>query len=150
MASSTAQIIQQLLIDNSFGVASTDATKDNWPIYSIIEPNEPDRVITIYDTTGLVDGRLQINGKVVEHLGIQIRIRSNDNDVGNDKIQAIKVFMDETLLDNTVTVLDSSGTNSENHIVHSASRTSTVLSLGRDIENSNRFLFTINYVISFD
>lgn len=151
LTASKAEVIQQLLIDASLGVVWTSRTNNKpteWRVHISREPTEPDRVITVYDTVGILDGRFQETGEVQEHYGIQIRVRSNDYDTGHRKIQAIADYFDETLYNASVTVLDKNGTNAQAWTINSASRSGGIAYLGIDEENQSRYLFTVNYTIT--
>ena len=152
LTASKAEVIQQLLIDAALGVVYSSVTSNqptDWRVHVAREPDMPDNAITIYDTAGRIHGRFQATGEVQEHNGVQIRVRSADYDAGNRKIQAIADYLDETLYQATVTVLDSSGTNAQAFSLHSASRVGSVNYLGIDEENQSRYLFTVNYTLAF-
>ena len=110
----------------------------NWPVYYSEEPDSPDNAITIYGTDGIFDGRTMFDGEMQERHGIQIRVRSNDHDTGFTKMRQLAVALDETIYRNGVTI---GGTN---YRVHSFSRTSGPISLGKDSPETKRDLFTLN------
>ena len=77
--------IRTLLEANSIGVF---ASQTGWGIYVGVTPNDPNTIISIFDTGGLTpDPALDIN-----YPGIQIIIRSNINDYsgGWAKAQQVK------------------------------------------------------------
>ncbi len=146
LSHSQADIIAQLLIDLAFG---TDPTIDGtWPIYVTEEPDNPDNVITVYDTVGTSDGRTQFDGEQQIHHGVQVRVRSTTHHPGYDKANDIAVGLDETILRDTVGVASVFGTGTAQYFVDSVSRKGDVISLGRESPNSKRTIFTINATVA--
>lgn len=134
---SPADVIGQLIIDLGLGVTFTNPPTD-WQVNVSNEPHTPDNVITTYDTSATNDGRSQIDGEKYQHYGVQVRIRSSDHTTGYVKSQAIAVAFDETVYQNTVTI------DGSNYLVHSISRDSEVLAIGKETPESRRRVFTIN------
>ena len=142
---SQAEIIAQLLIDLGLGTDPTD--NSDWPIYATEEPNEPDNVITIYDTVGTQDGRTMVDGEVQEHEGIQIKIRAINHDTGNRKANDLKIAIDQTIERDTVQVASILGTGTLDYFVQAVSRVSGPLALGEEVD-SHRNVFTINAIVA--
>lgn len=134
---SPAEIIRQLLVDLALG--TDDGT---WPVKFATEPNSPDNVITVYNTAGRSDGRVQNGGERQEHHGFQVRIRSTSEAVGYTRARLIAVALDESVLLTTVTV------SSSTYLIQSISRTGDILSLGKNHPETNLNLFTINALAS--
>jgi len=137
LAHSPADILRYSLIALGLGADPT-AVSPTWPIYVGAEPNVPDNVITLYDTEGRSDGRMNPTGERAEHHGIQVRVRAINHTTGYAKARAIAVALDESIVLTTVTI---SGTT---YLIHAVSRTSDVIPLGKDVSTSKRSLFTIN------
>lgn len=140
-----ADVIRNLIIDLGDGTAPSDASA--WPVYVATEPNAPDNVITITDTTPVIQGHSQINGEVQENYGVQIRLRANDFHEGQEKARAIAVALDAATL-KTVRVGDVAGTGDESYTVMSVTRISGPLSLGKNVTTSKLNVFTINYTVA--
>lgn len=138
---SPADIIRRLLVTLGKGVLPSAGTTSNWPI-GLVESDKPDNCITVYDTAGYQDGRLMVDGEQQEHPGVQIRIRSATRDVGYAKANAIAEALDKSVYDNALTI------GSDEYLVHSVSRTGTVIDLGDEVGISKRRLFTINAVVT--
>lgn|SRR3990167_993558 len=136
---SPADVLRRVLITLGHGVNPPLTT---WPIYAAGEPNTPDNCITVYDTEGRNDGRSMIDGEQWEHYGVQVRIRSTTHKVGYAKAQAIAEALDQEIYDEVETI------DTTTYLLHSVSRTSRVLALGKDTPNSKRTLFTINALVS--
>lgn len=134
---SPADIVRRVLIAASLG---TDPPNTSWPIYAGSEPDSPDSVITIYDTTGVDSGRTAPDRERQEHHGIQVRIRAPNHRDGYVKSRAIAVGLD-TIYQSSVTI---DGTT---YLVHSITRTSDVIPLGKEAPSSKRRLFTINALV---
>jgi len=135
---SPADVIRQLLIDLGLGTTPTD--EGSWPIFVSNEPDAPDNAIAITDTAGKLDGRIQNDGELGIHHGFQVRIRAATRAAGYAKANALAVGMDELVAYDTVTV------SSTTYIVHAITRTGDILFLGKEVDASKRFLFTINAV----
>lgn len=135
-----AKIMRALLI--FLGQATLPSDDGDWPAFTGHEPNAPDSVITIYNTTGLKDGRSMIDGEVEMHPGVQIRVRAPDEDGASTKINAIAQALD-TEVKYAVVTIDGSV-----YTIYSVSRTSDPFSLGQETPNSSRYIFTLNVVAS--
>lgn len=136
---SPADIIRRLLIQAGYG---SDPPNLSWPIYAASEPDLPDSVITVFDTAGVDHGRMSVTGDRAEHHGFQIRVRARDHLTGYAKARAISVAMDEVFYQEVVII---AGTT---YLVHSLNRTTDVLSIGKQVPNSRRNLFTLNGLTS--
>lgn len=131
-----AEIIGRLLIDLAIG---TDTDNADWRAFIESEPDEPDEVITVYDTANVLQGATQF-GETQEHHGIQIRIRSGNYPLGWAVVNSLRTLLD-TVNNDVVTL----GANS--YSVHGLHRTSGPFHLGTEQE-SEREIFTINYTTS--
>lgn len=154
----TSKVVRQLLIDGSLGqsggsVSGTSGSSSDWPIFAPNTPDLPDNVVVIKDTSGIQQGRLNIDGSEVYRPGIQILVRSNDYDTGWEKIQRIATYLDESVLRSSATV------GSTSYFVDAWSRASGPISLGKESEGrrletsagtSKRYLFTLNGTLSLD
>jgi len=142
---SPADLVRYLLIAK--GAGTLPSKFKDWPIQVSQEPSQPDNVITIYDTEGFRFGRIQLTGEHPEHKGIQVRLRSFDHPRGWKKIQAVANLLDMEVYQETVSVPAASGTEPVLYVVQSLTRQSAILPIGRDAENSDRHLFTVNYTV---
>lgn len=136
---SPADVVRQLLVDLSHAIDPSDS--GDWQAFTGLEPQDPDDVITVYDTAGISQLRDNPTGQRDEQHGIQIRVRSGTPDKGWDKIQDIAVALDADVSFQGVKV------GSTFYTVVAITRTSTVFSLGRE-ESGQRFLFTVNATTS--
>lgn len=144
-----SQIVGEILKTNSIATAptanisgGTDGTTGDWPVYIANAPNVPDNILTIFDTEGVKDGRIMIGGMTVKHPGIQIQIRSYDYLVGWDKANAVMVSLSEKV--HNMKVILSGST----YMVYALSITSGPISLGKEVSDSKRYLFTVNATVS--
>jgi hypothetical protein len=125
---SPADIIRSLLVTNLGEV---------WSVYVDSEPNTPDSVITIYDTSPRPDGRSMIDGEVWQHYGIQLRIRSLDHPTGYVKATLVHDTLAEQVKKASVTLTGSV------YLVWSVSPKG-VIRMGKDKPSTKRSLFTVN------
>jgi len=140
LQASPASIIAYYII-NELAEMTDPSDKGDWPIYKSHLP-DGDNIKTnagaIYDTSGIQDMR-SMNGKVPEHPGIQIRIRSNNHDTAYTKIEDIA-----RALDDVFNALITIGT--VDYEIQNVSRTSPIVSLG--VDEKRRFHFVINYILT--
>lgn len=137
---SPARILRDLLVQEDQATNLRD--QKDWPACHASEGDGPDNMVTVYDASGELQGRLHVTGKVPEHYGIQIRVRSSESEVGYKKMSSLCRWMDQELYRNEITV------DGVAYLVHSATKRTSVLPLGRDVNNSSRFLFTVNYTVT--
>jgi hypothetical protein len=144
---SPEEVIRQVLIELEVGVfpGIPPAPVGTWPIYATSEPNLPDNVITCYDTAGQDDGREMITGTLDQHYGIQIRVRSQDHPTGWTKIAAIRQLL-ATQVDRMIVTLASN----QSYTVFAVVKIKQILSIGKDVPNSKRSLFTLNFLAAID
>lgn len=127
-----ATVVAELLQANGHGAAP--AIGAVWPIYVSHLPDGPDvpyDAICVYDTEGLKDGRNMEGGEVIIHEGIQIRVRSCRYPDGMTKAKQIAAYVD-ALFREALTV------DATDYRVQSITRTTPVLALGTDPQDSKR------------
>lgn len=134
-----ADVLRYLLVNLGLGTLPT--ASGSWPIGVDHEPDKPDNAITIYDTAPKMQGRRMTDGIMQEHYGVQIRVRCIAHATGVAKAQAFVTALDQTIENNSITV------GSDTYIVYAVTRTTGVLSIGREPQ-TNRPLFTINAVVA--
>ena len=92
------------------------------------------------DSEGFMDGRL-MTGEVIDHPGIQIRVRSRNYQTGFQKISKVAKNLSE--LSNFPVVMPSG----LSYTIHNVSRVSSILPMG--IEPGTRlFLFSVNFLVT--
>ena len=136
---SPADVIRWLLID--LGLGTDPSVSGSWPIHTSSEPDSPDNSISVYDTAGIKDGRIQRTGETREHSGIMLQIRGVTQPIAWAKANAANIILDESIDKSLITI------SSTDYIVYAVTRHSGPLSLGRE-PGTNRFLFTINAVVA--
>lgn len=133
---SAADILRALVID--LGLGADPDLGGAWPVYVASEPSMPDNCVTLTDTTPQYDMRAMIDGETSFHLAWQVRVRGADHPTGQNKIDAIRVGLDEQIYANKLTL------GSAVYIVYNVAKSGGVLYLGTDVPNSKRSLFTLN------
>jgi hypothetical protein len=136
---SPAYVLRQALVD--LGLGTNPGSNASWPVVARKEPDEPDDVITVYNTAGRDLGRTGPDQRRVELYGIQVRVRAGTPNGGDFKARAIANTLDAAYL-RTVLV---EGTQYE--IAHFA-RTTGVLDIGVDSPVTNRSVFVLNGLLS--
>lgn len=122
-----AEVLAQLLVDSG----------ETWTVRATVEPDAPDRCITIYDTVGRSEPRNSPTKRKLTHHGVQVRVRAEDHKVCFQKARELATWLDEIDFDGVT--LD--GTD---YRVTTVSRTTEVLSIGKESGVSKRNLCTIN------
>lgn len=145
---SPADVIANLLVQ--LGVASIPVTTSgaSWGVYVSNEPTSPDRVITVYDTEGRKNGRTMTDGEIQEHHGVQIRIRSDTYPIGYTKARAVVIKLDRDGVAQPESACTTVTIGGVRYWIRNLSRTSDVISVGKEAPNSKRTLFTVNYLVS--
>jgi len=115
-----------------------------WPCYIGSMPDGvhiEDDCACVYDTSGMMDGRLQDNGLVIQHYGVQLKIRSKDYQDGWAKIDLIAGSLD------AVSNYDIS-VSGDDYRIHNVSRTTPIVPLGTEEGMKRRWLFTANFLVT--
>lgn len=136
---SPADVVRRVLIGMGLGV---DPPSTPWPVRVDLEPHSPEECITVYDTTPQDDGRNQISGERWQHEGIQVRVRARDFPMCWDKACAVKEAMDEDASEEIVTL------DGVRYLLHSFSKVSGPIRLGRDKPATGRAIVTINALVT--
>ena len=139
---SPAAVIQQMLIDLS--LATDPVNNGAWPVFVSNEMDTPDSCITIYDTDGLLEGRIQVSGQVIEKPGLQFRFRAARPDTCFVKANAVMVAMEGSVNLLSVTISTS------NYLVHAIDRVGSLISLGREADVSNRHIYVFNATVTLN
>jgi hypothetical protein len=112
----------------------------DWPISYDTIANAPDNALCVYNTDGRLDGRIMNTGEVVEHPGIEIKIRGTGSGVAYRKAVSLANFLD-TICGAPVAI------DAKRYILAAITRTTPVLRLGQE-EGQQRFLYTINAILT--
>lgn len=134
-----ADIVRHALI--GLAVGSLPQQNREWPIFVGMEPDQRDLAITLYNTVGVMFGRHNNDGSIAEHHGVFIRVRATSDRVAYLKAQEIATALNEQVLRTEVSIGNS------DYVFESASQRGSIISLGKDQDNSNRYLCTLNYTV---
>lgn len=135
MHSSPAEVLRKWLV--SQGLALDPPTAD-WSCYVAGMPETPDKALCVYETSGILQGRIQRTGETIEHFGIQIRVRAATYQTGWVKARAICDAFDA--LQNAQVTLDT-----HTYKINAVTRKSSILHIGPE-QNNKRERFTINFL----
>ena len=141
LSDSPAVILAQYLRDVALFVDPDESGA--WPLYIDFTPdgkNVKDDVGTVYDTTGVKDGRL-MSGQNIFHYGVQIRIRCVVPSDGWTKAKSVRGNL-AVVRNETVTV------EGNEYEIKNVSATTNIVSLGQEPGMKRRELFTINYLLT--
>jgi len=131
---SPAKIIRTLFLERGMDV------EFGCEFFIGFEPSQPDRCATIYDTTGVIQGRVLDTGEVIERQGVQLRVRAEDYPHCWGKTARVVDVMDSLI--NEVVFCD--GTS---FVISTCSRSSGILPLGEDEKQRHRM--TVNYLVQY-
>lgn len=135
---SPADIARYGLIELSLGVLPENS--GDWPIFAGTLVNLPDNAILCYDTEGTKHGRV-MQGETQKHHGVQVLVRGATDPVSQSKALAIATALDNAY--QTVVTIDSSS-----YRIHSFNLASGPFFLGRERDGGERYLTSINYLVS--
>ncbi len=141
LANSPAEVIRAVLIGLGLGSDPSSwsaGAGSPWPVLVEGEPNVPDNLIVVTDTTGQDDGRAMFDGELFTHYGFQVKVRSADHPTGWLRADLIRQQMAQDVYGLAV-VIDSS-----TYLVWAITHIGNVLPLGKDVGSSKRSLFSIN------
>lgn len=138
--SSPADILCQALCD--LGVITRGALGLDWPGYVGFAPDAPapDNIVSFYNTQGTNDGRMMRTGEQIDHPGVSIRVRAEDDPTGYNQAKAIQEAVD-AIYKRSVTMEDGIYT------LQNASRSGQIIGLGQERDRT-RQLFTINVLLT--
>lgn len=146
MYHSPSQILATLLVQAGKAVFDQNlATPLKWTVFTVVVPDAPNRLITIYDTMGIKDGRIMDTGETIVHPGWQIMTRSASPQTG---FRIARMLFDYTDIVVNASVPIAAQT-IEDMLIPAATyrvvglfKSSPIMSAGQD--EKRRFLFTLN------
>lgn len=138
---SPADVLRRAIIQLGLGVDPGPQSTTAWQVFAHTEPDLPNEVITVYDTTGRDLGYTMVDGQRQTLDGIQIRVRANDEATGWTKANAIAVALDAQA--QLLVVISSSV-----YKLWEFNRTSGPVPVGRENAISNRRIHTVNGTVS--
>lgn len=144
MKHSPAKVIAELLQQGSSPLFSSYEVGTIWPIFVAHMPDKPNDCGTIYDTPGILEGRIYDSGKYVKQFGLQIRFRATDHNRGWEKAYATAAFL-STILNVSVVV-----GHSNTYQINTITQSSTILPLGVEKGEGRRMLFTLNCLVRME
>lgn len=141
---SPADIVRYTIIAHSLGTLHTGTgIPEDWTVFCDVEPDRPDRVITVYNTLGRKHKRTFPDSMTQEHYGILIRIRSNTPAEGYNKAAEIASVLDELVYQESIII------GSSVYCLHSFNRVGGILALPKDtVTPTRRIIHTFNGLTS--
>ena len=140
---SPAEILAVALIAE--GIVSDPTGTGEWPCHYAEEPDgpdSPDEVVTVYDTTGRVDGSSMHGGDLWEHQGFQVRIRASTHRRGWRKADEVQQTLARGILLENLTI------SGKTYVLYCAGDVGAIIALGKQAPNSTRRAWTINGTIA--
>ena len=111
----------------------------DWPLYVSNLPDQPDSAGAVLNTTPVKDGRAMQGGGIVQHYGVQITVRSLDEEIGWDKCNILAGQL--AAVHNAETIL-----NGDTYIIRNVTMVGGVNSLGVEPGTKRRRVFTMNFL----
>ena len=137
---SPADVLRYMMIDMGMGVLPSAG--GTWPIYEGVTPGTPDALISTHNTTDIHQGREMVFGEVQGRHGVQILVRAATDVITFAKTNDIVIAFDEQTYDEPVII------GSSTYVIHSISRSSGPIHLGKEVPDTKRDLYTLNVTIS--
>lgn len=131
---SVAQIVQRTIIELGRGALPPS---NNWPVSFGVESDNPDSVITVFNTSGIDSGSTQTDGELLQQYGFIVRVRSVTETLAWVRAEAIGLSFDQSLYQKRITI------DSVSYLVHEISR-KPVFSLGKETPQSKRNICVFN------
>ncbi len=139
LSHSPAQVMAQLLVDLGLGTTpNAGGDQTVWPVFYDNEPNTPNNVVTVSDTTGVTFAGDSFGGRN-EHHGFQVKVRSGTIRGGYPKANAILVGLNQLRLEGPRIV----AVEGVDYSVWQVRPTGGVMRLGPET-NSTRRGYTVN------
>lgn len=147
---SPSRIIKQFFIDEGLGSDPDTDLGGEWPVYRGREPDRPDSLIRVHDTEGTAEGYTQGDSERQERHGVQVLVRSVNDDIGYLKARTLALALDGITRYHLTVDADGTGTADAGarYQITSVTRTSDVIPLGSDTPQGKRLLFTVNALVS--
>jgi len=151
---SPAEIVLEVLIATGNAARVDSVSPVDWMVFQnktmpakVLNTSNflTDKLISVYDTTGIVNGRNFITGEYDEFHGVMIMLRLNEfeDNVGFQKAKSIQHYLDTEINRYTITV------DSSNYIVHQMRRTSDIIrSSDLDDDSVMGLVYTLNYLVT--
>lgn len=142
MIASPAQVIVKFLVD--MGLAQNGNPSGDWRINTYkMPPTPPDRRITVYNTSPIIEQKLMRDELLIKHYGIMIMIRcEEDPQPGQVKAYAIE----DALISDTREAIVVIGL--ESFTIKNFTVTTGMTPIGQE-KDGVRQLFTINGTVTF-
>jgi hypothetical protein len=142
---SPADIARWLMVAENQASDPTLSPLQPWPAYVAVEPDSPDEVYTLADTTGQTDGRDMAGGELNQHYGLQFRIRSIGEVNGRLQGESLRQWLSQGVYQALVAVAIKSPAT---YSVFCFSKIGQLLSIGTDTPSSKRWVHTLNCMMS--
>jgi len=139
---SPASIIANYII-SSLSLMSDPSDGDDWPLYIASLPDGP-QIETdcgaVYDSGGVTDGKY-MSGGIMQHQGVQVRIRSQSQETAYEKIEEIAIALDESKFA-SIEIGDLE------FLIQNISRTTSIAFMGVDQGTKRRSNFSVNFLVT--
>lgn len=135
---SPSYILRAYIVDVVTGFTYPENGSD-WPLFTSFMPDSLNDASAVYDTTPVKDGRLMV-GTVIQHYGLQIKLKAQDYNTGWAKLNNLASSLD-SVLRYTQTV------SGNDYLIQNITR-NPVAYLGMDTEGKRRHVFTVNLLMT--
>jgi hypothetical protein len=147
LSNSVAEIVQYLLVQLGVATLPVGTAAWIWPIYEGTEPDQPDNVITVYDTDSVMEGRTTVDSEKQSHYGFQVRVRASDKPTAFLEANEIAIALDTRATNVSVTVADPEiGTHV--YSISAVTRQGDPLYIGAERATSKRKIYTVNATVA--
>ena len=140
---SPALILSEYII-NTLGLMTNPTASGLWPLYTSYLPDSDDvesNAGAIIGKEGFLDGRLMKTGEVINHPGLQLKIRSLTNEIGYVKIESIGLGLDQVAGNNII--IDGS-----TFEILNIKKVTDIISLGLEEGTNRKYISTIDFLMT--
>lgn len=142
LAHSPAHILAELYWGLNLGVRPPAS---GWQITINQSVTSPDTLITLFDTAGLMDKRIQRTNEKPGQDGIQVRVRAQTHPVAYKKASDLALALDNVVR-TQVLIAAGNGLPQKRYLLHVVRRTTQPIYIGIE-EGTPRLLFTVNALV---
>src|SRR6185436_10934890 len=158
MKHAPADIIRHYM--KAIGICTLPEDNLDWPGYVDFLTGKSPNAILFTDTNGRRDGRFMRTGETIEHPGLQVLVRSNDQQVAWQRADLISKIFDATAKQ-IVTIQNTSDPTAQNYVISSISRRGSIIPLSTEehykaLERQSKeiklgqFIYVLNALITLE
>lgn len=141
---SPAEIYRQMLVDLNL---VSPALNQDWACFLNGQPDLPHNIFVVSDTAPVLNGRIQYSGRTIMRHGLSVVVRGTDPKDAWTRLHAIqRKGIDE--VHRRSVIMPPSPSGNIVYRIHAVDLLNGILSLGKEPSTGDRFLFSLNALMS--